>query len=61
MVFIISASALHSLSGRDHVVFTGLALVWKRGERVCHEATNVTFAPLNSEIIDSYVASGEPL
>jgi septum formation protein len=43
------------------MVYTGLALVWRGGERVCHEATYVTFAPLSSEIIANYVASGEPL
>jgi septum formation protein len=52
---------LTSLSGQEHMVYTGLALVWRGGERVCHEATYVTFAPLSSEIIANYVASGEPL
>ena len=50
-----------SLSGQEHVVYTGLALVWRAGEKVCHETTHVTFAPLSFEVISSYVASGEPL
>ncbi|CAI7996078.1 dTTP/UTP pyrophosphatase [Geodia barretti] len=52
---------LTSLSGRQHTVFTGLALVWKGGERVSHEATLVSFAPLTPQVIDSYLSSGEPL
>ena len=51
----------YSLSGRSHVVYTGLAFVWRAGQRVCHEETEVTFASLTSDVIDSYVASGEPL
>lgn len=51
----------YSLSGREHVVYTGLAIVWRKGHKVCHEATSVTFAPLHQDVITSYIASGEPL
>ena len=54
-------AVLFSLSGRGHTVYTGLALVWREGEFVCHEATDVTFATLSAEVIESYVATGEPL
>ena len=52
---------MSSLSGRDHEVFTGLALVWRDGYKICHEVTRVTFATLTPEVIASYVASEEPL
>ena len=55
-----------SLSGRIHIVHTGVTLVWRGGggelqERGFHETTEVTFAPLSEDILQSYVASGEPL
>ena len=55
-----------SLSGRTHIVHTGVTLVWRGGggelqERGFHETTEVTFAPLSEEILRSYVASEEPL
>ena len=55
-----------SLSGRTHIVHTGVTLVWRGGgeelqERGFHETTEVTFAPLSEEVLRSYVASGEPL
>ena len=56
------------LSGHTHTVYTGVALVWKGqevGGALCehcfHEATEVTFAPLSEDVVDTYVQSGEPL
>jgi septum formation protein len=52
---------LRRLSGRTHAVHTGVAL--RLGDR-CLTATAtslVTFAPLSSETIEWYVATGEPL
>lgn len=55
---------LRTLSGRTHVVHTGIALV-SRGTRmdcsVASRATSVTFRDLSDEEIDAYVASGSPL
>jgi len=56
------------LSGRTHIVLTGVALVAPRSGvaenrrrlvRVC--ATQVTFAPLTEAELNWYVASGEPM
>lgn len=58
---------LRSLSGKTHVVYTGVALVEKneRGEIVSNEtfveATEVTFFELSEEEIDWYVGTGEPM
>ena len=52
---------LRRLSGRTHEVHTGVAL--RRGDR-CVTATvtsQVTFVALSDEVIDWYVATGEPL
>lgn len=53
---------LRRLSGREHEVHTGLALVRRPGawERVVGEVTRVTFAELSEDEIGSYVATGEP-
>ena len=67
-----SASAavemLTSLSGRDHEVCTGVALIYpplSSGEEcLVHtfvERTRVQFAPLPHEVILAYVESGEPM
>lgn len=55
-----------SLSGHTHIVHTGVTLVWRGGggvlqERGFHETTEVTFTPLSEEVLQSYIASGEPL
>jgi septum formation protein len=47
-----------TLSGRDHVVMTGVALVGAE-EDVRHAETLVRFRALTSEEIDWYVATGE--
>jgi septum formation protein len=57
---------LRILSGRRHEVVTGLSLAFVREgrtERVLRhvEATAVVFAPLEEELVDWYVATGEPL
>ena len=58
---------LRSLSGKTHVVYTGVALVEKneRDEIVSNEtfveATEVTFFKLSEEEIDWYVGTGEPM
>jgi septum formation protein len=55
-----AARMLSLLSGREHRVLTGVAVVWDG--RVAHtvETTRVTFRPLTAADISAYVASGEP-
>lgn len=52
---------LKSLSGRTHTVYSGLAVA--AGARVTSNvvAARVTFRDLTREVIDAYVATGEPL
>ncbi len=52
---------LQLLSGRDHQVMTGVALLWGDRERVFTEVTDLHFKPLSPREIDRYVASGEPM
>jgi len=52
---------LRILSGREHAVHTGMALAL--GGR-CHSLVDtaiVRFSPLNEDLIDWYVATGEPM
>ena len=52
---------LSALSGREHTVYTGVAV--KRGETLLveHEATLVRFRPLTEREIDLYIQTGEPM
>ena len=52
---------LRSLSGRSHIVYTGVALI--RGGRVlCHaERSDVRFRELGDDEIQRYIATGEPM
>jgi len=54
---------LQRLSGRTHVVLTGIALVHTRTARVrtAVEATEVIFDDLSSREIESYVATGSTM
>jgi septum formation protein len=54
---------LRTLSGRTHVVYTGICLLEPATRRcVCdYEATRVTFRDLEAGDIDAYAASGSPL
>jgi septum formation protein len=51
---------LGKLSGREHVVFTGIALRTVQGVNVGISRTLVTFAPLTRAQIHAYWESGEP-
>jgi septum formation protein len=53
-------SMLGKLSGRDHVVHTGIALRTARGTRTDLSTTRVSFAALPPAAIAAYWASGEP-
>ncbi len=52
---------LRSLSGREHLVFSGLAIVdGKSGkQQLAHEITRVYFKQLTEAEIESYISSGE--
>ena len=52
---------LAALSGRTHMVYTGVTL-WAEGRFLTeHEATAVRFRPLTPAEINAYVATGEPM
>jgi septum formation protein len=50
---------LRELSGRAHVVVSGLCLLGAGEDVVTHDLTEVTFRVLSDEAVDGYVASGE--
>lgn len=52
---------LQTLSGRSHIVSTGIALVVKGKVYQAVEETKVYFSELSEEMIERYVASGEPM
>jgi septum formation protein len=52
---------LSALSGREHRVYTGVAIVHNRKEIVFDEVTAVHFRAITKEEIAAYVATGEPL
>lgn len=54
-------SMLESLSGRKHVVITGVCLASPDGGSVFTATTAVTFRALNREEIERYVDTGEPM
>lgn len=53
---------LSLLSGRTHQVYTGVTVISPSGDVFTgYDCTNVTFATLCKEEINSYVRSGEPM
>lgn len=54
---------LQLLSGREHIVVTGVAMVWgEKGQKlVDYDVTKVKFKELSKEKIDKYLDSGEYL
>lgn len=52
---------LRALSGREHQVMTGLAVIAGKLEQVDCVTTAVRFLPLTEAQIDWYVSTGEPL
>lgn len=53
---------LAALSGETHEVTTGVSIVRDAGEVVCFSQTaKVSFWELEPDLVDAYVASGEPL
>ena len=49
------------LSGREHVVYTGVTVCRDGVFLTRHEATRVRFRPLSPAEIDAYVRTGEPM
>jgi len=57
-----AARMLGQLSGRSHLVLTGVCLIGPAGESQTEVAvTTVEFRPLSASEIDDYVRSGEPM
>ena len=52
---------LSAMQGREHLVYTGVAVTVHGKTIVDVEKTSVTFAPMSGEEIEWYVASGDPL
>lgn len=57
----VAKAYLRRMQGRQHVVFTGVAVLKNGTSDVRYCETRVTFAPMTEREIDSYVATGEPL
>ena len=57
----IAKAYLTRMQGKEHVVYTGVAVVKDGKADVRHCETRVTFAPMTEVEIDAYVATGEPL
>ncbi len=52
---------LKMLSGREHRVYTGVAVIYKGITHTGVNMTRVRFAPLSDEEIRDYIATGEPM
>jgi septum formation protein len=59
----VARQMLTRLSGRQHIVMTGLALLQQRQQFVCLDTvrTLVRFRPLSRAEIEHYISTGEPL
>ncbi len=56
-----AARMLRQLSGRTHLVVTGVAVVSAESTEIAAEVTAVRFLSLSDDEIASYVATGEPM
>lgn len=55
-----AAAILQQLSGRTHRVITAVAVASGDSEQLAVSTSRVTFAELNADTIERYIASGEP-
>lgn len=55
-----SLTMLTALSGREHTVHTGVALLWGEKRRVFRETAQVEFWPLSRSVMDWYASTDEP-
>ena len=56
-----AAEMLRLLSGRSHVVMTGVAVAWRGRLASAVEEVGVTFRALNDDEIRRYIDTGEPM
>lgn len=56
-----AAEVLRRLSGRSHVVMTGVAVRWQHTVASSLVEVGVTFRALSEDEIQAYVATGEPM
>lgn len=56
-----AAKMLRSLSGRDHLVMTGVAVIYGSKEIAECESTRVFFRRITEDEITRYIDSGEPM
>jgi septum formation protein len=52
-------ATLDALSGRTHAVIGGLCLIGPDGTRIAVATTEVEFRPLEGELLDWYLSTGE--
>ena len=52
---------LKELSGRTHTVATGVSLIWGERSVSAYEETDVEFADMPDDFINTYIRSGEPM
>ena len=57
----VAKAYLTRMQGKQHIVFTGVAVLKNGKADVRHCETRVTFAPMTQREIEAYVATGEPL
>jgi septum formation protein len=56
-----AARMLRRLSGRSHLVLTGVAVAWQGQVESSVEAVGVTFREISDDDIARYIATGEPM
>jgi septum formation protein len=56
-----AARMLRSLSGRTHLVITGVCLITNEATEIAAETTSVAMQTLSEEEIAAYIATGEPM
>jgi septum formation protein len=56
-----AAEMLRRLSGRSHIVMTGVAATWRGRVASALEEVGVTFRDLNDDEIERYIDTGEPM
>ena len=56
-----AARMLRALSGREHLVYTGVAIISPHGRSVFSQETTVRFIELSEEDIREYISTGEPM
>jgi septum formation protein len=56
-----ACAMLASLGGREHLVVTGVCVVWPQGKETFSDRTAVRFRDLSEAEIEDYVAGGEPM